>query len=135
LPDRLRAEWPGILQWMVEGCLAWQRDGLTPPEAVTSATADYLESQDAMATWIAEKVAFEPESITKQADLWFDWKMWATSNGEYPGSVREFGEKLQKYYEKQKSVQRTKGNQGQIFKGIKLINSPFNGVQPQETKH
>jgi putative DNA primase/helicase len=31
-PDReleikLRAEWPGILEWMVEGCLDWQKNG------------------------------------------------------------------------------------------------------------
>ena len=27
LPERLKTEWPGVLAWMVEGCLAWQRGG------------------------------------------------------------------------------------------------------------
>ena len=35
LGDKLKAEWPGILQWMIEGCLDWQESGLAPPEAVT----------------------------------------------------------------------------------------------------
>jgi len=28
LSEKLRAEWPGILKWMIAGCLDWQRDGL-----------------------------------------------------------------------------------------------------------
>ena len=31
LEDKLRAEWPGILRWMIEGCLDWQRNGLLRP--------------------------------------------------------------------------------------------------------
>ena len=27
LAEKLRAEWPGILAWMIEGCLDWQRQG------------------------------------------------------------------------------------------------------------
>ena len=38
LSESLKAEWPGILQWMIDGCLAWQRDGLAPPDIVRSAT-------------------------------------------------------------------------------------------------
>jgi putative DNA primase/helicase len=34
LTDKLKGEWPGILAWMVKGCLEWQRQGLRPPEAV-----------------------------------------------------------------------------------------------------
>ena len=31
LTDKLRAEWGGILEWMIEGCLSWQRKGLNAP--------------------------------------------------------------------------------------------------------
>ena len=54
LPERLRGEWPGILAWMVEGCLAWQREGLNPPAAVRDATAAYLENEDLFGQWLAE---------------------------------------------------------------------------------
>jgi putative DNA primase/helicase len=46
LGEKLKAEQPAILQWMIDGCLAWQKQGLAPPEAVTAATAAYLEAQD-----------------------------------------------------------------------------------------
>ena len=29
--EKLKAEWPGILAWMIEGCLEWQKEGLRPP--------------------------------------------------------------------------------------------------------
>ena len=29
--EKLKAEWPGILRWMIEGCLDWQANGLVRP--------------------------------------------------------------------------------------------------------
>ena len=46
LQDKLKAEWGGILQWAVEGCLEWQRLGLAPPSAVRDATDEYLADED-----------------------------------------------------------------------------------------
>src|SRR5512132_270627 len=28
LPEKLRAEWPAILRWAIDGCLEWRRRGL-----------------------------------------------------------------------------------------------------------
>jgi len=36
-----RAEFPGILNWAVQGCLEWQRDGLGVPQEVVEATRGY----------------------------------------------------------------------------------------------
>lgn len=52
LSDKLRDEAGGILRLLVEGCLEWQRIGLSQPQAVRNATAAYLESEDAIAAWI-----------------------------------------------------------------------------------
>ena len=54
LGEKLKAEWPGILQWMLDGCADWQEYGLAPPAAVTDATAAYLEAEDAVAAWIED---------------------------------------------------------------------------------
>ena len=37
LDAKLESEWPGILSWMIQGCLEWQAKGLVPPRAVTEA--------------------------------------------------------------------------------------------------
>jgi putative DNA primase/helicase len=55
LADKLKAEWPAILRWMIEGTLDWIASGLVPPQAVIDATAQYLESEDAVGAWIADK--------------------------------------------------------------------------------
>ena len=46
LPEKLKAEWPAILRWMIDGCLEWQRIGLAPPKIVTEATEEYFADQD-----------------------------------------------------------------------------------------
>jgi putative DNA primase/helicase len=54
LPDKLVAEWGGILAWAIAGCLDWQRIGLSPPEVVRTATARYLEEEDSFGSWLDE---------------------------------------------------------------------------------
>jgi putative DNA primase/helicase len=53
LPETLRAEAPGILAWMVRGCLDWQAHGLGTPGAVSAATAEYRQESDTLTSFIA----------------------------------------------------------------------------------
>ena len=46
LSATLRAEAPGILAWIVRGCLKWQREGLNAPDSIRSATQAYREECD-----------------------------------------------------------------------------------------
>src|SRR5262249_46311790 len=55
LEEKLRAEWPMILRWMIDGCLDWQRNGLVRPETVTATTDAYFEDQDLLGQWIDQK--------------------------------------------------------------------------------
>ena len=47
LAEKLKGEWPGILQWIIAGALEWGGDGLQPPETVQAATEAYFHSEDA----------------------------------------------------------------------------------------
>jgi putative DNA primase/helicase len=95
LTERLQQEWPGILQWMIDGCIDWQERTLAAPEAVTSATAAYLESEDAVAAWIEDCAERDPNAWEKSIDLFASWTTWATKAGEYAGAQKGFGEKLE----------------------------------------
>src|SRR5271165_634693 len=47
LTEKLKAEWPCILDWIIDGCLEWQTTGLNPPRIVVDATKRYFETEDA----------------------------------------------------------------------------------------
>ena len=95
LTDKLREEWPGILSWMIEGALQWQRTGLKPPSAVTDATAAYLESEDAITLWLEECTVADPNAWESHSTLFASWKAWAERAGEYVGTQRRFLQNLE----------------------------------------
>jgi putative DNA primase/helicase len=95
LTDRLRDEWPGILAWMIEGCLDWQESGLRPPAAVTKATAEYLQSEDVLSSWLDECCERSIESWTSTTELFTSWKAWADKAGEHSGALKRFSQKLE----------------------------------------
>jgi putative DNA primase/helicase len=95
LPEKLQAEAPGILQWMIEGCLEWQRIGLSPPACVKSATENYLVSQDSLATWMAECCDISPMWSCKVSVLFTSYRNWAEQNGEASLGRKRFTEAME----------------------------------------
>jgi putative DNA primase/helicase len=120
LSKKLKAEWPGILHWMIEGCLAWQQRGLDAPEIVLDATADYFEEEDPIGRWIGDccmvdQNAFETSDVVFQC-----WCWWADQAKETIGSqkrligeLRDRGFRPDRYRE-QRGVW-----------GLKIINPPW----------
>lgn len=95
LGERLRDEWPGILAWMIAGCLQWQQCGLAPPAAVTRATTAYLDAEDAMAAWLDESGSRDPNAWELTKMLFASWKAWADSAGEYAGTLKRFTQNIE----------------------------------------
>ena len=93
LPEKLKAEWPGILAWAIEGCLEWQDSGLCPPAAVVDATADYLDAEDALASWFAECCMDDTDvnaTPLPSSLLYSSWRTWAERAGEFVGPQKRF---------------------------------------------
>jgi putative DNA primase/helicase len=98
LMKKLRAEWPGILRWTIQGCLAWQADGLMPPPAVQAATASYFDNQDMFSQWLEERCVTEPGNKNKtdtSANLFASWAAFAKAAGEVSGSRKSFAKLLE----------------------------------------
>jgi len=99
LEDELRAEYPGILRWMINGALKWQKDGLPRPECVLSATNDYFSEQDIFGEWLDQKCKHDSASTYLWAtvgELFNSWKAFALEAGENPGSKKSFSAQLEK---------------------------------------
>jgi putative DNA primase/helicase len=117
MPEKLKAELPGIMQWMIDGCMDWQeRGGLAPPEVVTQATAAYLEAEDALAAWIEEAGQRDPNAWEKSGDLFASWTAWATKAGEYVGAMKRFLGVLET---KGFTYERRKDGRG--YRGLRLL--------------
>lgn len=95
LADKLRAEWPGILAWMIEGAIDWGGMGLCPPEAVRAATDDYLRDQDVVQQFLEECCELGPFRNEATADLYEALQAWAAEAGLGIGKQRWFGRQLQ----------------------------------------
>lgn len=54
LSEKLKAEAPGILNWLIAGCLRWQEEGLKEPDAVKVRTAEYRTDLDIVGQFLAE---------------------------------------------------------------------------------
>ena len=94
LEEKLRAEWPSILRWMIEGCLDWQQNGLVRPASVMEATEAYFAEQDLMAQWLAEKCDVrqgDTKLWDRTTDLFESWSAYAKAAGDTPGTVKAFG--------------------------------------------
>ncbi len=59
-----------LLAWAVDGCLAWQREGLDPmPEAVRANTEAYRSECDPLHNFIEDCLTFHPHAWTAANDL------------------------------------------------------------------
>lgn len=82
LPEKLKAEMPGILNWALAGCLAWQKHGLVRPQAVTDATTGYRSDMDAVGRFIEECCSVAAAATVSSSELYARYEYWAQTNGE-----------------------------------------------------
>jgi putative DNA primase/helicase len=88
LPDKLRAEYPAILQWMVEGCLEWQRHGLGEPAAVVDATDRYRKQEDQLGSFIGQCCVVDYHARAGATDL---FKAYQEFSGDREMTQKRFG--------------------------------------------
>ena len=86
LEEKLKAEWPGILRWMIDGCTDWQAQGLSRPDSVSSATKAYFEEQDLFGRWLEEECNVDREGVRSwfqgSTILFESWSKYARAAGD-----------------------------------------------------
>jgi putative DNA primase/helicase len=126
LAEKLREEWPDILQWMVEGCLAWQEHGLNSPAVVKHATEDYLDSEDALGRWLQECCIRDGAYSASTDVLYRSWQEWCRKNGEQVDSKKSFSQNLEA-----RQFTRMRSSVMRGFRGIKLKSDiPTSDLRP-----
>ncbi len=96
LPERLRAEAPGILNWAIDGLSAWMRSGLAPPDEVRDAKNSYRASEDLVGRFLFEKCTIDPKLEVKASAIYAAFSSWCDDNGERAWTQKSFGTDLQR---------------------------------------
>jgi putative DNA primase/helicase len=121
LPEKLKAEWPAILRWVIDGCLGWQRIGLAPPTIVRDATDEYFSGEDVFGQWLDDQCDVDIGNDWKWESvgaLFTAWTAYATQSNDQPGTAKGFSEQMQArgFTPCRKGNARTRA-----FSGIRLI--------------
>jgi putative DNA primase/helicase len=97
LPAKLLAERPGVLAWIVRGCLEWQRQGLRVPHGVTAATKAYRQAEDVLQQFLDERCIVDGRRQggsnyrCRAGELYAAYKAWCEAGGEEWQKQRTFG--------------------------------------------
>lgn len=122
LSNKLRGEKSGILNWLIEGCLLWLKEGLEPtPKSVTEATEAYQQDSDLMAEFISDTCKLHPDLKVKAADIYKSYTTWSDEQGlqKYDVLTRTaFGRRLADKFAKKRDMT------GVFYYGISLRSNP-----------
>lgn len=131
LPEKLRAELPGILNWCIRGCLEWQREGLRPPAVVRAATEGYRRESDSLGEFLEDSCTLHPQAEVKAGDLWRSLCAWSEARGERAMNQKRLGQALE-----ERGFQKYRNN-GVRYRGIGLASdhgtNGRNGTPVQES--
>ena len=97
LPHRLRNEAPGILVWMVQGCLLWCSEGLGEILDVAEARKAWREECDPLQDFITDECELrpqDPDAFSYTSDLRSRYDKWCEANAEKALSRKAFAERL-----------------------------------------
>jgi len=99
LPDKLRAEFSGILNWLLAGVGDWLTlGGLNPPDSLQQALEDYRRASSPFGDWLSECCLTGDEAKGSRelvGDLYRSFKEWSEAQGnDRIMSAKAFGDAL-----------------------------------------
>ena len=114
LEYKLKAEYTGILNWIVQGAIMWQQEGLEDPEAVTKVIETYRAEMDPLDAFLEECCTTGQNYSIKAREMYDAYHEWAKESEEYKMSMTKFGREMSK------KLLRVKRRDGWYYVGLKL---------------
>lgn len=98
LNDKLATEMPGILNWAIQGLLAWHQQGLGTCTAIDAATEGYRKEMDDIGQWIDEELVDDIRAIMPATDGYAHYNLWARNRGErFPRTMHIWGRVMKEH--------------------------------------
>jgi putative DNA primase/helicase len=94
LPEKLRGEAAGILNWALAGLADYQRNGLVEPAVVTESTKGYVEGLDHIRQFLDAKCELGAAFDQPSGELHATYAWWCGTEQLRPLGVKRFGAEL-----------------------------------------
>jgi len=120
LPAVLQAETPGILAWLVQGCLEWQAQGLNPPLSVIKSTARYHDEEDLIGQFVADRLIQQDDLEITAGALYEGYKAWCDDCGHRAVSSRTLGQRMAVQFG-ESVVKRVDDRPKRVYRGVGLV--------------
>lgn len=116
LKDRLEAEAPGILAWIVQGAIRWFNERLGEPTPRMLREKVLVQSElDPLGPWLVDNISFIDESRTHLTELYRNYKEWCKDLGEKERSANWLSREMVN-----RGFKAGRSEFGRFFEGITL---------------
>jgi putative DNA primase/helicase len=119
LAQALKAEAPGVLAWLVRGCLDWQANGIPDTDAVRAATKAYLREEDTLGQFFEAECVFDPNAKATRKELRERYVAWAEERDERPAGPKVVAESLRQRGISERKVKTAAGSRDG-WSGVRL---------------
>jgi putative DNA primase/helicase len=118
-------EFPGILNWAIEGYRKYQDEGVEEPKVVLDAIKEYRSDSDTLGRFMEECCTTSDSSVSTK-DLYKAYESWCLSNSEYKQHQQQSSLTLEL---KRKGFNlRTGGGRKTLLDGYQLIEEEENPI-------
>lgn len=117
LVEKLLEDREAILAWAVQGCIAWQPEGLGEPKRLNQAAESHRQHVDPIYRFVQEDCESVPGHEIGATDLYENYKAAEKTHGRMPRSQKEFGSRLSDL-----GILRDRGSTGRTtYRGIRPL--------------
>ena len=115
---------------MLAGFHEWDKQGLNPPEAVTSATEEYRQDSDTVSRFIEDKCETSPEYESTASEVYDAYRRWIDESGEtFTCTAKQLKDSL----ESRSEIKHKRTEVARMWVGLRLRRG-VSGPAPQAEK-
>ena len=115
LPQKLQAQAPLILRWVIDGAVRYFCEGLVVPESVQARSSEYLATEDSLGQFLQDETVASEQGAVGSTTLYSTFRLWAERNGVGHRSQRAFTQMLM-----ERGVRHQRRKDGRVFTGLML---------------
>jgi len=124
LEAKLDSELPGILNWVIKGCIKWRSEGLNPPEIVVLANTEYKDEMDPLKDFLDDVCNIGVVNKIPAGELYAAYRTYCYCMRTETISQQSFGRRLS-----QLGLKKSREFDGRYWEGIEINKSRFELLQ------